>query len=213
MDVYRTDEQQIEWLRGWWKDNGTSIIFGVLLGTGAIFGWRYWQGHVAAQAEAASLLYQQLTTSAQQSDGKKAAETAARIVNEYSSTGYAILASAYQARRAVDAGDLEAAATHLEWAIDQGPEASLRRDLVLKLARVRSAQARHDEALALLDSSDAGEFAGSYDELRGDIQLQRGDSNAARIAWERALAAAKAKGLETTILELKLDNLGRSPGA
>jgi predicted negative regulator of RcsB-dependent stress response len=208
VEVYRTDEQQIESLRAWWKENGTSIIFGVALGVAGIFGWRWWQEYETAQAEAASGLFEQMTTASRQSDNKAAESLATRLVEEFPSTGYAVLAKLYQARRSVDAGDLDAAAAHLQWALEQDPDSWLKLELALNLARVRTAQEKYDEALALISVPDAGEFSASYDELRGDIEILRGNHAAARTAYERAVAASRAKRLDTAILELKLDNLG-----
>ncbi len=53
MDVYRTDEEQVEALRKWWLENGKSVIAGIVIGFSAIFGWRAWQDHTIVQAEAA----------------------------------------------------------------------------------------------------------------------------------------------------------------
>ena len=38
MSSYLSEEEQVEALKKWWKDNGTSVIAGVVLGFGIIFG-------------------------------------------------------------------------------------------------------------------------------------------------------------------------------
>ena len=58
MDVYKTEDEQWEAVRQWWRENGMSAVFGIVLGLGAIFGWRWWQTHQIEQAEAASGIYQ-----------------------------------------------------------------------------------------------------------------------------------------------------------
>lgn len=184
-------------------------MLGIILGLGAIFGWRAWQAHRIALAESASSLYQDLIAKARESDSKAAGDTASRIVEEYPGTGYAVFAALMLARFSVDAGDLESAAAHLDWAADHNSDPSLAREIRLRSARVRFAQERYDDALALLSSGDSGEFAGSYDDLRGDIEFRRGNVEAARSAYERALSSARSKGIDAAVLESKLDNLGR----
>ncbi|MFO7642581.1 MAG: tetratricopeptide repeat protein, partial [Candidatus Competibacteraceae bacterium] len=41
MEQYNDDER-VDDLKKWWKDNGASIIAGIVLGLIAIFGWQYW---------------------------------------------------------------------------------------------------------------------------------------------------------------------------
>ncbi len=42
MDVYRTEDQQLDALKGWWKKNGTSIIVAIALGLAIVVGGRTW---------------------------------------------------------------------------------------------------------------------------------------------------------------------------
>ena len=56
MEQY-TDDERVEDLKKWWKENGASIIVGIALGVMAIFGWRYWNSYRDAQAETASRAY------------------------------------------------------------------------------------------------------------------------------------------------------------
>lgn len=37
-----TEEQQIEAAKKWWKENGSSIVTGLMLGLAVLFGYRYW---------------------------------------------------------------------------------------------------------------------------------------------------------------------------
>ena len=60
MDVYNTEEEQVEAIKKWWNENGKSIIAGIIIGVIAIFGWRSYENHTAMQAKAASILYEQL---------------------------------------------------------------------------------------------------------------------------------------------------------
>jgi len=41
VDEFSTEDEQVEAIKKWWKENGTSLIVGVVLGLSVLFGWRY----------------------------------------------------------------------------------------------------------------------------------------------------------------------------
>ena len=60
MDANATEEQQIEAFKKWWKENGSSIITGLLLGLAILFGARSWFAYQERSAENASDIYTSL---------------------------------------------------------------------------------------------------------------------------------------------------------
>ena len=53
MNDFVTDDEQVERIKNWWSDNGSSVIAGLVIGIGGLMGWRYWvdyQTNVAAEA-------------------------------------------------------------------------------------------------------------------------------------------------------------------
>lgn len=208
MDIHRTEEEQVEALKAWWAENGRSAVFGIALGLGAIFGYRAWQAHEVAQAEAASLRYEELLIAMQQPGSNEIRGRAEALLREHPDGAYAVFANMVLAREAVDAGDLDRAEALLASARRANRDDVLDLELRLRLAQVQSARGRHDEALALLDVEAGAHYAAAFEELRGDIEARRGNSVQARAAYERALAAARAAGADAGVLELKLDNLG-----
>ena len=57
MELYDSEEQQVEAIKDWWKENGKAVIFGAVIGLGGLFGWRYYQDSVVEAREAASESY------------------------------------------------------------------------------------------------------------------------------------------------------------
>ena len=51
--------EQSELVQKWLRENGVSIVVGVLIGLVGIFGWQQWRSHQARNESAASQLYQQ----------------------------------------------------------------------------------------------------------------------------------------------------------
>ncbi|WP_025553346.1 YfgM family protein, partial [Vibrio parahaemolyticus] len=57
MELYDTEEQQVEAIKDWWKENGKAVIIGAVVGLGGLFGWRYYQDTVIQASETASQSY------------------------------------------------------------------------------------------------------------------------------------------------------------
>ena len=208
MDVYKTDEEQIESLRKWWGENGTSIIFGLVLGLGALFGWRWWQQSKLEKEESASVLFQTLMQDSRGDDTKLTSETAEKIINQYGSTAYAVFAKLLLAKIAVENKDYNAAEQHLRWALKHAGDKSINHEIRLRLAKVLVAKEDYKGALDTLSAGDPGQFAADYNELRGDISIYQGDRDGARLAYQEAIANKRILGGNTAKLELKLDDLG-----
>ena len=214
MEGYRTDKEQIEHLKKWWDENGKSIIGGIAIGLIAIFGWRDWQDRLVTQGENASDLYEQMTADIRQkkktdTDSDKDIEAIADQLNQdYQSTPYSTFSSLLLAREAVERDDIDAAKDHLQWALDNTDSDEFRHLARLRLSRLLLGEGDKDAALSLIENVDAGQFAASYYELRGDILLQQGDSKAAQDAYTQALANQNSIRGNQSVVQMKLDDLG-----
>ncbi|WP_136254038.1 YfgM family protein [Onishia niordana] len=213
MAELNTDEEQLEAIKRWWKENGTSLIAGVVIAAAGIFGWKAWEGYQANQAEAASMRYQQLLSLASQPTLEDAALSQAReqvtaLNEEHGGTLYADLASLIDARLAVADGDLAGARDALSTLIDATERGYLKDLARLRLARLQLAGDEADTALSTLDAIDSEALDAQRLALRGDAQLTLGQKDEARDAYREALATAEASGQPLFGTQLKLDNLG-----
>nr|VFJ45109.1 MAG: Putative negative regulator of RcsB-dependent stress response [Candidatus Kentron sp. FM]VFJ63108.1 MAG: Putative negative regulator of RcsB-dependent stress response [Candidatus Kentron sp. FM]VFK09473.1 MAG: Putative negative regulator of RcsB-dependent stress response [Candidatus Kentron sp. FM] len=203
MNTYESEQEQLEALQKWWKENGRAVISGIALGAVVIIGWSSWQVYTTQQAEKASLHYDRLLASARDSSYEQTIEQGNFLVEELPTSGYAALAALVTAKAAFRQHDMQKAKTYLQLAIDQKKSEAVQRIARLRLARLLMDEKKWDDAMALLDG-DAGEFADLYEEARGDIFLARGDSDEARSAYERVLAGGKSQ----VRVRMKLDDLG-----
>jgi len=211
LETYKTEGEQVEALKHWWDENGKLIIIGVVLGLLGIFGWRYWLDYNRQQAASASALYQMLAEEvAKNKDEEMVKELSTEIINEFCSTNYAVFTKLTLAKLAVDKNNLEGASIHLRWALENNKEENFTHIITLRLARVLEAMDNYDEALKILKVSKTGEFSASYNELRGDINMIQGNTDAARTNYKQALVKKQASRINTSILEMKLDDLGRT---
>ena len=55
--VHKTEEEQEDQIKNWWKENGIQIIGGVVIGIAGIWGWDYYQNHIYDQSIEARDLY------------------------------------------------------------------------------------------------------------------------------------------------------------
>ncbi|GAB5414862.1 MAG: tetratricopeptide repeat protein [Congregibacter sp.] len=211
MESYRTEDEQVEALKGWWKENGQSTLIGVALALGLGFGWQGWQQHQTQQAAEASLTYQRMLEALSQEETVGAdpgRELAEQLKEEHRGTTYAQFAALHLARLAVNAGNPGQAEQELRWVLSMADNGSeIHQIAQLRLARVLAAKGDSDGALAILQGASSG-FVTSYAMARGDILLSLGREDEALIAYESAAASLDPGVPAPRSLQEKLQYLG-----
>ncbi len=206
MVAHTTEEEQIESIKKWWKENGTSVVVGLVVGFGALIGGNYWMQYDASQRQNASLEFSQLQDDLQQTRNDAVMTRGDHIINNFSDTPYAVLSAFAIAKLKVDEGDLLAARARLQWVLDNSKQLEFLHMARIRMATVMLAEGNGDGALALLNSAEAGEYLPLYEELKGDIYVSLSQHSQARSAYEKALKA-NDKG-DNSMLQMKLDDLG-----
>ncbi len=209
METYTTEEQQVEAIKKWWKENGASVIGGVVLGVAAVFGWKAWVGYQAEVGEQASVLFERLATSVNAGADEAAGAQAEQLITEYESTPYAWFAALTQAKVELEAGDSAAARERLEWVLAQTKQPGIQQLARLRLARLQLSEGDAAAAAATLSGVEAGAFGGEFAHLEGDIASAKGDLAAARIAYEHALQNDVGN---PRMVQMKLEDLAVEPG-
>ena len=212
MDEFSTEKEQIEQIRNWWAENGRFVITGLVLGVGALGGWRYWQNYTLERAEAASQVFESLVDAVARTDRATAVSAATQLRADYSATPYADTGDFVLARLYVDLGDNDSAAALLRSLVGEADTDQGRHLARLRLARVLLEQGKTDEALDAVDGSDLGSFASHYHEVRGDIHAVRGDMSAAREAYQLALDNVQPGLADPTMLQMKLNDASGAAG-
>lgn len=214
MSEIRTEEEQIQAFKNWWKENGKSLVLGVGLAVAAVVGWKGWQEREAVEAENAAVLYQNMVDATVSGIGPQqdqdqlatAKHLAGQLKDEYGDSTYAKFAALVQARVAVDSKDYDKALSEIDWVLNNQPTQEMKVIATLRKARLLAEKGEHDAALSLVSGLNAGSFAASVEELKGDLLLVKGDKDAARAAYEAAKSAAQQSGARP-ILNIKLDDL------
>jgi len=207
MDANETDEQRLEHIKDWWKENASSVITGLLLGLALLFGAKSWFAYQDRKAEEASNIYATMMSSLSRGEEGLVNDRAGVLIGEYSSTPYATLAALALAKVKLEQGVPEAAHAQLQWALDNSGSEALRPLLRLRMARVMVAEGNPDGAQAQLAQIPTGSaFAPLVNELQGDIYAARGADDEARAEYEIALAALPPESAEFRLLQLKYEN-------
>ena len=84
------EQEQIDELKAWWKDNGRLVILTVVVVAVVIAGFQGWRYYRHSQSLAAVALYEQLEQAERAGDRKKVADIAGEIVAKYAATPYTI---------------------------------------------------------------------------------------------------------------------------
>jgi predicted negative regulator of RcsB-dependent stress response len=207
MNEYETEEQQVEALKKWWKENGTSLIVGLFVGVSVLFGWRYYMDQKSVHAVQASDMYMLVMRNVTlKTIDDKTIDLNNQLINDYADTPYAALSSLALAKFEYEKGDVEAAVTQLELAKKHANDDVTKQIANLRLASLLIEQKKYEDASALLNMSHDAAYDAQYEELKGDLFMAKGDIAQARIAYDKAI---DLQGLDASKwLKLKRQNLG-----
>lgn len=206
MHEYETEEQQIEALKRWWHENGTSLIIGLALGLAAIFGGRYYLNMKKHNSEVAGDLYYQVAAQVDQKHEEAAIEASDKLFTDYKSTPYASLASLLMARYEYENSKTDEAVKQLNRVIKNSEQPELQNIARLRLVRIQIASKKYDEAERLLAAKHAPAFNAAFEELRGDVYVAKNEIDKARAAYDKAIA--DSAGNASQLLHLKRQDLG-----
>ncbi|MFI0397464.1 MAG: YfgM family protein [Thiolinea sp.] len=204
IDYNKTDDEQAEDIKKWWKENGLSVAAGIALAIAALFGWEYWQKHQITQAESASTLYSEAQTA---TDDTIATLKTQELQDSYTQSPYAALASLEIAKKHAEKGEYEPAAAALNWVMANTKDVDLKNVASVRLARVQASAGKYEEALKLASQTYGASYESVLEEIKGDIYSAQNKIEEARKAYERAIVAAKNSSSE--LIKIKLDNLGK----
>jgi len=204
VDIYQTEEQQVEAIKGYWQENGNMIIAGIVLGFVGFIGFNYYKDNKLADELAVSDSYQTLIESSAK-DNKAFNENAAQFINENSTTSYASLTALALAKKAASTQDWAVAQTQLTAAIASAPTDGIKGIASLRLARVQIELAQYEQALATLAKPLPASFTAAVEEIKGDTYLLQDKKELARNAYQVAIAADGLAGSPS--LQMKLDDL------
>jgi predicted negative regulator of RcsB-dependent stress response len=206
------EDDQLAQAKEWWQRNGKPLVFGAIVALAAVTGWQAWQKHKMNQEQGASFVYQQLVEAALTPAGKvdvaKVSALGAELKDQYAGTPYAQYGALFMAKVALDENKLEDAATELQAVVDKPANEELGELARQRLARVLSAQGKHEDALKVLDGAAPKAFLAGREELKGDLLVRLNRTDDAHAVYQKAKDALVDEAAVGG-LQMKLDDLAK----
>ena len=202
------EQEQVETLKAWWKDNGNTVLGVVLVVVVAMGGWRGWQYYQNKQSAEAATLYQQFTEQLASNDVKRVNDAAAAVMDKYASTPYASRAALIAAQVNEIGKEPLRAKTQLQWTIEHASEEGLKSVASLRMASILLDEKNYDGALKLLAAKHGDSFDALYADLKGDVLNAQGKPVEAQAAYKLAYDKLDAKSQYRNLVQMKLDSFG-----
>ena len=206
MEIQRTEEETVDQLKQWLRENGMAIVLGVVVGLSSIVGVRYWFNYQKTQAEEASIIYDRMANLLSAEQHVDVIQQGKDLIENYSGTSYAILGAFAMAKSSLATGNAEAARDQLAWALKEADDEAMQHIARIRLARLFFDAKDYTAAQTLITDIKPGAFGSLYDELRGDIFTMTDKPEQAREAYRLALVSAKDSS-RREFVQMKLDNL------
>lgn len=198
-----SDKEQIQMVKDWWKQYGTTILVAVLVFAVINFGWRHWQQYKHHRIDRNSTDYMQMLVAFDQQKKDEAKLYAKRLMQDDSKSAYASLAALMQAKVAVQAGDLKLAQEQLQFVIKKSSDNTLCQLARIRSARIFLATKQPQEALKLLATVNDDAYKAEINEISGDALLALGKALEAKQAYQKAKDGI-IKDAKSPLLQLKM---------
>jgi predicted negative regulator of RcsB-dependent stress response len=210
-EEYLTDDEQLEAVKRMVVEYAPWLIGGVLMGAAVFFGIRYFQSYNDERAYKAAAQFGAMTAALQANDHARTRQIADGLIKDYAASPYADQAQLAVARLDVDEGSPDKAIAPLTQVMNGSKDTELRQIARLRLARILTDQGKSDAAINTLAEPIPPAFAARYHEVRGDAYFAKKDIRDAITEYQAALGAADSSGVNASLLELKIQDLGASP--
>jgi len=204
------EQEQLDTLKAWWKENGNRLLGVLLIAVVAMGGWRGWQYYQSKQSSEAATLYAGFLQQLGSNDAKRVNDAAAAVMDKYAASGYAARAALLAAQVNEQGKEAARARTQLHWVIDHAAEAGLKDVARLRLAAVLLDEKNYADAMKLLEAKHPASFDGLYADLRGDVLSAQGKTDEARNAYKLAYEKTDAKSMYRNLIQMKMDALGEA---
>lgn len=211
IEGYETEEQQVDAIKNWWKQNGNSLIIGAVVGLAGLWGWRFYNDSIVTNQEQQSQAYSEMLLQFEAQGADKSFTAISTFVEQNIDNNYGVLAAMLLAKEAVVEKDYALAKTQLLLLQKENKYAPLNPVINLRLARVQVELGEFDQALATLALISEKSFQAKAWQVKGALFLKQNDLANARNAFQEAINASA--GRVDPILQLQFDDLATADAA
>ncbi|MFK5987105.1 MAG: tetratricopeptide repeat protein [Pseudomonadota bacterium] len=209
MEAFETEEQQVEAIKKWWRENFKLVILVTVLGVGGILGSQYYQQNKIITAEAASDNYNAVLDAATQKLPEIINDRTSLLQKDFSSSPYTAQATLLLAKNLAESDKKQQAIEKLQWVEKNSSDSSLQQIALIQRAQILASIKQEQQALNILNqSSKDGAFNAIKMETKGDILVALGKQDEAKKAYDDAMGKYLLLGANVDILRIKRNDLG-----
>jgi len=207
MSIYRTEDEQLELIKTWWKRYSSVITICISVVLLAMSGYKYWNWHTDKIHQQASNAYEHLMLSFANKDNKSVRSYANQLVKDYPDTVYADTARLTLAKLYVSHLQYAEARVQLEYVATHSKMVALQQVAKIRLARLLVAEKAYDKALDALSNITEATYLPVVSELKGDIYALTGRYQDAVSSYKEASNQVQMHGIGNLFLEMKTNEL------
>ncbi|GGY05411.1 YfgM family protein [Paludibacterium paludis] len=202
------EQEQIDSMKAFWHQYGKwlAALFAALVL--AYLGYKGWGMYQKDQVRDAAQSYAELEKKIIAGDLDGVRKATASIETTYGKTPYGARAALLAARLGFDRNDTAFARAQLSWAAEHASEPGIKAVALLRLAGLELDQKNFPAALAALAREHDAAFDAEFLDMKGDVQLAKGDKPAARDAYKSAVAKLPGDSPSRQFIQTKLEALG-----
>lgn len=207
------EQEQLDQLKHFWNQYGNLITWVLIIVLGSVAAWNgyhTWQRNQAVQAAA---MYDEVDKVVKAGDVQKAERAFSDMRERFAKATYTQQAGLLVAKMAYEAGKVDAAKATLNWLVENAADKGYASVARLRLAAVLVDAKAYDEALKLLESGVADEFAALALDRKGDVYMLQDKKPEAKAAYEKAYKAFDEQSEYRRLVAVKLNALGVNPQA
>ena len=195
--VHKTEEEQEDQIKNWWKENGIQIIGGVVIGIAGIWGWDYYQNHIYAQSIEARDLYLDFSVNNNSS-------TLQNLSENFSDSSYQDEARLLLAKNQIKNFD-ESRNTLLS--VSNSSNKYLANLAKIRLAKLYINNGNLSEAETILNNLNDDSYKGLKFYMQAQISEKKNDLSSAKNLYEESLKNLTEESGLKNLIRLKVADL------
>lgn len=207
------EQEQLDELKHFWKQYGGLITWALIAVLGAFAAWnayQYWTRNQSAQAAA---LFEEVEKAVRSGDTQKTERAFSDMKDRFGSTTYAHQAGLLAAKALYAADKTDSAKAALTWVAEKSNDKGYASVAMLRLCAILIDAKAYDDALKLLATDVAPEFAALVADRRADIYAIQGKNAEAKAEYQKAFLGLDERAEYRRLVEVKLHALGgETPG-
>lgn len=200
------DYEQEQIVKEWLGNNWLTILAGIAIGIGGLWGYGQWQNSKIVQSSQAATEFAELEAALAISESADTNQLINDYETEFGSNIYTIQARLQAASKMVEANEIPAAKAQYQALIAAKPDKSIAEMARLRLARLLVAEGDYSSASTELGLVQSKAYQTIVEEVMGDIYVAQGNHDKAQDAYQLALNEGEGYSGKQ-IIEMKLADI------